>query len=65
MRAVSLRECGAQIECIVEREIEFEKRTWFVGEVVAARKRSGHDGAEGLLCGRTHYALPGEALGAR
>ena len=65
VRAVSLRECGAHIECKIEREIEFEKRTWFVGEVVAARRRAGHLGTEGLLCGRTHYAMTGEVLGPR
>ena len=65
VKAVSIGECGAHIECVVEREIEFQKRTWFVGKVVAARKRAGHQGTDALLCGRTQYAIPGSQVGAR
>ncbi len=63
--AVSIAECGAWIECKVEREIEFESRSWFVGEVVAARRRPDHAGADALLCCRTHYALAGEVVAQR
>ena len=65
VRAVSLAECGAHIECVVERDMDFEERTWFIGHVVAARHRSDHRGMGGLLCGRTHYATPGEVVAAR
>ena len=65
VQAVSIAECGAQIECRVDRRIEFEHRDWFVGEVVAARKREGHMGTEALTCGRNHYLLPGEPVAAR
>jgi flavin reductase (DIM6/NTAB) family NADH-FMN oxidoreductase RutF len=65
VEAVSIEECGAHIECVVEREIEFEARTWFIGKVVAARKRPGHEGTNALLCGRTEYSLPGEVVGPR
>ena len=65
VRAVSIGECGAHIECVVEREIEFEKRTWFVGRVVAACKCPDHQGTDALLCGRTQYAIPGKVIGPR
>ena len=65
VQAISIRECGAHIECRVDREVEFEKRTWFVSEVVAARKRSDHRGTDALLCGRTHYMVPGSVIASR
>ena len=63
--AVSIAECCAHIECRVEREIAFERRTWFVGEVVAARQSEGHSGVEALLCGREDYRLPGVVVAER
>jgi flavin reductase (DIM6/NTAB) family NADH-FMN oxidoreductase RutF len=60
--AASIAECGAQIECRVEREIEFEHRTWFVGPVLAARRLPDHLGMNALMCGREAYVLPGNAL---
>ena len=49
----------------VVKEIPFEKRTWFIGEVVAAGKREGHLGTEALMCGRHDYLLPGEIVAHR
>lgn len=63
--AVSLPRCGAQIECRVVREIPFEHRDWFVGEVVAAQKRVGHAGANALMCGRHAYWIPGAEVAPR
>lgn len=63
--AASIVECGAHIECRIEREIAFEKRTWFVAQVVAARRRTEHQGTTALLCGRTHYLVPGAVVGPR
>jgi flavin reductase (DIM6/NTAB) family NADH-FMN oxidoreductase RutF len=65
VRAVSIAECGAQIECRVTQRIEFEHRDWFIGEVVAARKQETHLGSEALMCGRHHYLLPGDAVSPR
>lgn len=65
VKAVGIEECGAHIECVVEREIEFEERAWFIGKVVAARKRPDHEGKNALLCGRTEYSLPGEVIAPR
>jgi flavin reductase (DIM6/NTAB) family NADH-FMN oxidoreductase RutF len=65
VEAVSIAQCGAHIECRVERVIPFERRDWFVGRVVAARCRPEHDGADGLLCGRHHYALAQTLVGPR
>ena len=62
---MSIADCGAHTECVVERQIDFEERTWFVGLVKAAHQRPDHDGSRALLCGRTHYALPGEPLAPR
>jgi flavin reductase (DIM6/NTAB) family NADH-FMN oxidoreductase RutF len=65
VQAVSLSECGAHLECAVERHLEFDDRTWFIGPVVAARQRPGHQGMDALMCGRTHYSVPGEVLAPR
>ncbi len=65
VKAVSIAECGAHIECQIEQEIDFEERTWFIGRVVAARKNSDHQGVHGLLCNREHYILPGEIVEKR
>ena len=51
----TIKEIGASIECKVEREIEFENRSWFVGKVVAAQKSKDHDSDKSLLCGRHNY----------
>lgn len=63
--AVSVQQCAAHIECRVAREIVFERRTWFVGPVVAARCREGHRSSDALMCGRHAYVLPGEHVAPR
>jgi flavin reductase (DIM6/NTAB) family NADH-FMN oxidoreductase RutF len=63
--AVRIAQCGAHIECRVVREIPFEHRDWFVGEVVAASRRADHSSAEALLCGRHHYSLAETPVGPR
>lgn len=65
VQAVGICQCGAQIECRVVREITFEKRTWFIGEVVAARKGEGHLGTAALMCGRHEYMVPGDIVAPR
>lgn len=65
VQALSIRQCPAQIECRVEKKVEFEERTWFVGRVVAARVQEGFRGTQGLLCDRSHYALCGEEMAPR
>ena len=65
VQGASIVECGAQIECKIEREFDFENRTWFVGKVVAARSRSDHRGSESVLCGRTEYVIPGQSIAPR
>ena len=63
--AVCVAQCGAHIECRVVREIPFEHRTWFVGEVVAAQRGINHAGTDGLLCGRYAYMLADKIIGKR
>jgi len=63
--ALAIAECGAQIECRVDREIEFEHRTWSVGPVVAAYRREGFTGSQALLCGREAYSLIGSLIAPR
>jgi flavin reductase (DIM6/NTAB) family NADH-FMN oxidoreductase RutF len=65
VQAVSIAQCAAHIECRVERRIPFEHRDWFVGEVVAARKRETHSSAATLMCGRHSYSLPGAVVSPR
>lgn len=65
VKAASIRQCRARIECRVVQELPFEERTWFIGEVVAARKREGHSGTKALMCGRHAYMLPGEVVANR
>jgi flavin reductase (DIM6/NTAB) family NADH-FMN oxidoreductase RutF len=63
--AAGIAECGAQIECRVEQELVFEKRTWFIGPVAAARRQESHRGAEAMMCGREAYSLPGAVIAPR
>jgi flavin reductase (DIM6/NTAB) family NADH-FMN oxidoreductase RutF len=63
--AVRIAECGAFIECQVDRMLEFEHRTWFIGKVVAASMWTGHKGIRALMCGRHDYRVPGEIVAAR
>ena len=63
--AVRIAECGAFIECQVGRMLEFEHRTWFIGKVVAASMRPGHNGLNALMCGRHDYRVPGEIVAQR
>ena len=65
VRAPGIRQCGAQIECRVVQKMPFEERTWFIGEVVAARKAEGHAGMDALMCGRQEYMLPGAVVAPR
>ena len=57
VQAVSIAQCRAKIECKIDTVVDFEKRTWFIGQVVAARKDEGFSGRDGLLCDRSGYAL--------
>ena len=63
--AVSVAECLAHIECRVSREILFEDRVWFIGDVVAARRAADWSGERGLLCGRHAYGTQGEDVAPR
>jgi flavin reductase (DIM6/NTAB) family NADH-FMN oxidoreductase RutF len=63
--AVSIAQCGAHIECRVVREVPFEHRDWFIGEVVAASRRADHSGTAALLCGRHGYSLAETPVGLR
>ena len=63
--AVRVAECGAFIECQVDRMLEFEHRTWFVGRVAAASMKPGHEGMRALMCGRYDYRVPGEFVAGR
>lgn len=65
VKSVCLADFAAHIECVVCREIGFEERTWFVGDVVAARKRPGHIDTQSLMCGRHEYRLPGVEVAKR
>ena len=65
VQAVSIAECRAHVECRIEREIEFERRTWFIGIVVAARCQEGFKGKRALLCGRNEYVVPGDFVAER
>jgi flavin reductase (DIM6/NTAB) family NADH-FMN oxidoreductase RutF len=65
VEAVSIVQCAAHIECRVDRTIPFEHRDWFVAEVVAARKRKDHNGAQALMCGRHNYSVPGMTVSPR
>jgi len=44
-----IAECPVNIECIKVKEIETGDHTWFVGEIVAARKDELYDKADALL----------------
>ena len=63
--AVRIAECSAFIECQVDQILEFEHRTWFIGKVVSATMKPGHEGAKALMCGRRDYRLPGDIVTLR
>ncbi len=63
--ARSAAQTAAQTACRIERELAFDKRTWFIGEVVATRRHAEHRGAEVLMCGRHDYRLPGAVVSER
>ena len=44
-----VEECPVNIECVKTHEIETGDHTWFVGEIVAARKRKDYNKAKMLL----------------
>ncbi|MBN1677126.1 MAG: flavin reductase family protein [Candidatus Thermoplasmatota archaeon] len=44
-----IAECPVNIECLKVKEVEAGDHTWFIGEVVAARKDESYDKAEMLL----------------
>jgi flavin reductase (DIM6/NTAB) family NADH-FMN oxidoreductase RutF len=63
--AVSVAECGAHIECRVTRRLDFDERTWFIGDVVAADRSPDHVGSLALTCGRHDYGTGGPPIGPR
>jgi flavin reductase (DIM6/NTAB) family NADH-FMN oxidoreductase RutF len=65
VHAMSICQCGGNIECRVDKEIRFEDRTWFIGQVVVARKDPEHSGERALLCGRTHYTIADNVIAPR
>jgi flavin reductase (DIM6/NTAB) family NADH-FMN oxidoreductase RutF len=65
VQAVSIAQCAAHIECRIDRMIPFEHRDWFVGKVIAARKRENHNSTAALMCGRHSYSVPGTVVSPR
>lgn len=44
-----IAECPVNIECVKVKEIEAGDHTWFIGEIVAARKNSRYNRLDSLL----------------
>jgi len=44
-----IAECPVNIECVKIKRIKAGDHTWFVGEIVAARKKEGYDRLDSLL----------------
>lgn len=44
-----IAECPVNMECVKVKEVETGDHTWFVGEVVAARREESYDAKECLL----------------
>ena len=44
-----ISECPVNIECVKKLEVETGDHTWFVGEIVAARRRTGHHKNDTIL----------------
>jgi flavin reductase (DIM6/NTAB) family NADH-FMN oxidoreductase RutF len=63
--APTICRCPAQLECRVEREIEFEDRVWFIGAVLACRRQESFAGERALLCGRREYRTVGAVVAKR
>ncbi len=58
-----IKECPVNIECFKVKEIEAGDHTWFVGEIVAARKDDSYGLADMLLYwGDSKYRVIGEEV---
>ncbi|UCE81294.1 MAG: flavin reductase family protein [Methanobacteriota archaeon] len=44
-----IAECPVNMECVKTHEIETGDHTWFIGEIVAARKRKSYDKSKMIL----------------
>jgi len=57
-----IAECPVNLECVKVREVETGDHTWFVGEVVAARRDPDCDGKD-LMLWWGEYRVIGEKVG--
>jgi flavin reductase (DIM6/NTAB) family NADH-FMN oxidoreductase RutF len=44
-----IEECPVNIECVKVKEVDAGDHTWFIGEIVAARKDPSYDKADMML----------------
>jgi len=65
VEACLITECPVSIECRVIERVDLPRRTWFIGEVVAAHRADDFDPSENLYCSRTHYRRIGDILAPR
>lgn len=57
-----IAECPVNIECVKVKELETGDHTWFVGEIVAARKDEGYDKNADMLLYWGDYRVIGEVV---
>jgi len=57
-----LAECPVNIECVKVNEVDAGDHTWFIGEIVAARKNEHYDPKDSILYWGK-YRVIGELLG--
>jgi flavin reductase (DIM6/NTAB) family NADH-FMN oxidoreductase RutF len=58
-----ISECPVNIECVKVSEVEAGDHVWFIGEVVAARRREGYDRMKEMLLYWGEYRVIGDKVG--
>lgn len=61
----SIKECPANLECKIVKEIDTGDHTWFIGELVAVRVTKDYNKEEALLYWGNLYRMPGEVIAKR
>ncbi len=63
IKAPLISECPVNIECVKVSEVEAGDHVWFIGEVVAARRREGYDRMKEMLLYWGDYRVIGDKVG--
>ncbi len=63
--APSIKDCPANLECKVIKEIETGDHTWFIGKVLSVRVAKDYNKEEAILYWGGLYRIPGKVIARR